>query len=251
MDVFKLLERSGHVAPPDEVTVRGALDLVIADARQEVSTPAGTVTALRGWRRAPRRHPYLTGAAAMIALGAAVGAPISLSTGEHQSTTNLKLASYSFRLPGRYHLSTATSATCSPMLVWGETGDMTGQASTPGYASGVSASASAAGGCLTMVLAPPYTPTQEWPDPETVVSSSDGQAVQVGPYNALVRTGPVIYTAANGYGPSETILDVQIPLSGGTQQDLVVAEQGLSQSQLISLVSQGLSGTSGSPTTTS
>jgi hypothetical protein len=91
-----------------------------------------------------------------------------------------------------------------------------------------------------MVLAPPYTPTAAQPDPEAAVSAK--QPAQVGPYHAYIRTGSLYYVPQTGaYGPVETVLYVEIPLPNGQVQGLVVGEQGLSQSQLIALVAEGLS----------
>src|ERR1019366_9620198 len=114
-----------------------------------------------------------------------------------------------------------------------------GTLTSPSYGLQVDAAGNAAGGCIFMVLAPPYTPTASQPDPEAYFG--DSQHVQVGPYVALIWTGSLTYSKAPGDGPVETMLYVEIPLSGGQQQDLVVGEEGLSQSQLITLVANGLS----------
>ncbi len=242
MDAFQLLGDSGHVAPPDEATVEAAVDLVLTDAFREGDARTDAVAIRRKRRGAPRRRAYLAGAVAILVAAAGISIPLSLSGGGASAAPVLKLASYSFRLPIQYHLTAATTVDCPVDVFWARPGGEAGNFALPGYASGDAAAATASGGCLFMVLAPHYTPTASEPDPEAFVNSGT-QHVQVGPYNALIYTGSLI-----GDSPVETVLYVEIPLSNGQTQDLVVGEHGLSQSQLIALVANGLSVPSGSST---
>ena len=249
MDAFQLLEDSGHVAPPDDATVEAAVDLVLADAFHERDALADALSIRRGQRRVPRRRAYLAGAAAVLAAAAATAIPLSLGGGTSSAAPVLKLASYSLRLPTQYRLTAAAASTCGPPMVIAAPASGQGTLTSPSYGLQVDAAGNAAGGCIFMVLAPPYTPTASQPDPEAFFR--DSQHVQVGPYVAFIWTGSLTYSRAPGDGPVETMLFVEIPLSGGQQQDLVVGEEGLSQSQLITLVANGLSVSPGTSTSTS
>lgn len=251
MDALQLLESSGYVAPPDDRDVEAAVGLVLAEALCEGGVPAGRSRQRARWLG--RRRGVLAGAAAVIVAAAGTAIPLSLGGGgSAPATPVLQLASYSLRLPTRYHLTSAVTSGCNPMVMWASPpGDGGGSdATTPDYASGDVAAATAAGGCLSMVLAAPYTPTASQPDPEAITSQAEPE--RVGPYNAYIRTGSLYYLPQTGqYGPVETSLYVEIPLANGEMQDLVVGAEGLSQSQLLALVANGLSvGSSGSPAPT-
>lgn len=157
----------------------------------------------------------------------------------------MAVASYRLRLPNDYRLTSATKVDCPAFGVTfsspsssgpGHTGS---SADVPQYAPEVATEANAEGGCIVMALAPPYTPTAADPDPEAG-TSPDAQAVQVGPYNGVEGTSTLV-SKATGADSSLAWLDVEIPLSSGPYQDLVVSSYGLSETALVSLVANGLS----------
>lgn len=250
---YDVIERVRRLAPvpeaPDELArarerqkLTGAIVTELARAEAGRGSPRPTRRALPG---APRRRAYFAGVVAAMTAAVGIAVPLSIAGGTSR-TPVLKLASYSLRLPAKYHLTAATASACTPMVLWAPPAQG-GDATTPSYAPTDAAAATAAGGCLVMVLAPPYTPTAAQPDPEAAVSGK--QPAQVGPYHAYIRTGSLYYDPwTKTYGPVETVLYVEVPLPNGQVQDLVVGEQGLSQPQLIALVAKGLSVTGTSAT---
>lgn len=202
------------------------------------------------------RRPVVRGALTAGALGAAAALGLVISglstsapprpTARHGATTVLRLASYRLQLPGDYRLTAAATSDCPSLGVSysqpasTQPGRSTSSpADVPQYASQVATQANAEGGCIAMVLAPPYTPTAASPDPEAT-NLVNAQAVQVGPYQGLAGTSTLV---AKPSGAETTLewLHVEIPLAGGQQQDLVVSSTGLSQSALVTLVAHGLS----------
>jgi hypothetical protein len=203
-----------------------------------------------------RRRSYLAGAAAAVVAAAGVAIPLSLGTTTPAATRITKgaapvmaLASYRLRLPKSYRLTAATTTVCPALDVafvspdptpgtW--TADGTASAvQTPGYASDMAAAANAEGGCIAMVLAPPYTPTTADPDPESGTFENT-QPVQVGPYEGRVGTWTMFAKPSN-VATQQAGLYVEIPLAGGQDRDLVVSSNNLSESALVALVATGLS----------
>jgi hypothetical protein len=214
-----------------------------------------------------RRRSYLAGAAAAVVAAAGVAIPLSLGTTTPAAPLSLgtttpaatritkgaapvmALASYRLRLPKSYRLTAATTTVCPALDVafvspdptpgtW--TADGTASAvQTPGYASDMAAAANAEGGCIAMVLAPPYTPTTADPDPESGTFENT-QPVQVGPYEGRVGTWTMFAKPSN-VATQQAGLYVEIPLAGGQDRDLVVSSNNLSESALVALVATGLS----------
>lgn len=208
-----------------------------------------------------RRRSYLAGAAAVVAFvvvaAAGVAIPPSLGTATPAVTLITKgdaapvmaLASYRLRLPKSYRLTAATTTVCPALDVafvspgptsgtW--TADGTASpVQTPGYASNMAAAANAEGGCIAMVLAPPYTPTAADPDPESGTFENT-PPVQVGPYEGRVGTWTMFAKPSN-VATQQAGLYVEIPLADGQDQDLVVSSNDLSESALVALVATGLS----------
>lgn len=201
---------------------------------------------------------------ALAALGAAVALGVSLTgTGDTGPAARggapapntapstgpvLRLAAYRLRLPAGYRLLSAAVSTCpaigitfsSPSPVPG--GPVTGSAGAadvPRYASEVGARANAEGGCVAMLLTPPYSPTSSGSHPEGSTAPGD-QTVRVGQFAGRAGSSTLV-TKSTGSDSTAEWLDVEIPLAGGQMQDLVVSSTGLSQGQLISLVGEGLS----------
>jgi hypothetical protein len=114
----------------------------------------------------------------------------------------------------------------------------------------MAAAANAEGGCIAMVLAPPYTPTTADPDPESGTFENT-QPIQVGPYEGRVGTWTMFAKPSN-VATQQAGLYVEIPLAGGQDQDLVVSSNNLSEGALVALVANGLSvvGSSSTPDAT-
>jgi hypothetical protein len=250
------------LAPPFEPTselerARQRQKLTDSIAAESGVSSGGKVPLRRRKRRlarggVSRRRAYLAAAAALLVAAAATAIPLSLGGGTSSAAPVIQLASYRLRLPANYRLTAAITSDCHPYLLFKPPtnpwdGKMPGASS---YASQVASAAGTAGGCVFMALLPAYTPTAATPDPEQAVLSGAEQ-VQVGPYQAWVGTTDATEGPADGYaiiksGPTqdlgdETMLYVEIPLNGGQTQDLVVGSSSLSQSQLVSLVANGLS----------
>lgn len=274
-----VIDRVRLLAPPFEPTSeterarqrRKLLDAIAVERMEAVAAEAGVsdgrkplfrqLTLVRGSRR--RRVHLAAAASALVAAAAATAIPLSLGAGSPAASRGTKgaapvmqLASYRLRLPANYRLMAVITSDCHPYLLFKPptnpwNGAMPGPSS---FASEVASVASAAGECVFMALLPPYTPTAAIPNPEQVTLSGAEQ-VQVGQYQAWVGT-----TTANdaAHAPAEgdaivkpggqtqvlgdeTMLYVEIPLAGGQAQDLVVGASGLTQSQLASLVANGLS----------
>jgi hypothetical protein len=112
------------------------------------------------------------------------------------------------------------------------------------------------------MLTNPYTPgaANAPREPFPVV---DQHAIQIGSYTGTVGTYEVIGRGAtpgsdmtfNGVsvpnGTQHVALTLQLPASGGQTQDLQVAVAGISEQQLISIVSSGLTTPSTNTTPTS
>lgn len=173
---------------------------------------------------------------------------VSAPKTSHSTGPVLQLAAYRLRLPAGYRLLSAAASACPAIGVTfsspspapgGPVTGSAGAADVPRYASEVGIRANAEGGCVAMLLAPPYSPTSSVPDPEEGTAPGD-QTVQVGQFTGRVGSSTLV-TKSTGSDSTAEWLDVEIPLAGGQVQDLVVSSTGLSQGQLISLVAQGLS----------
>lgn len=123
----------------------------------------------------------------------------------------LRLASYTFQLPAGY-TSVASDCTALPTSL-GPTIPVDLGAGSP-----TAAAASADGGCIEAVLV-----GQQAPMP------SGAEAVEVGPYSGFVLTSP----------SSGVDLYVEIPAFRG-HHDLVLAAEGLTADQVVSIAKSGL-----------
>lgn len=246
------------VEPPSEFG-RARQRRKLADAIAVESTPSrqervSAPVPIRA-RHALSRRTYLAGAAAVMIAVVAVVLPLSLGTHAPAATRVtkraepvLELASYRLRLPSTYRLTSATAPQCSVGVTFSVpestpwTGVRSASASpvqTPAYASDMTAAANAEGGCVTLALAPPYTPTPANPDPEAGTLENT-PPVQVGPYEGRVGTW-TSFEKPSDVASQQASLYVEIPIGGGQTRDLVVSANNLSESALISLVANGLS----------
>jgi hypothetical protein len=201
--------------------------------------PSGRVRAGASLRdgRTPHRRIYLVGAAVAAVAAAAVAVPLSLASTVPAATQVtkatgpvMKIASYRLRLPNSYRLTAATTVKCpvpfgfvtpgSSPTQWVAVGTAS-TAQSPDYASQMVAAANAEGSCISVVLAPPYTPTTANPDPDAGVLQNT-QSVQVGSYQGRVGTWTLTSVAnSSTAGTSQPALFVEMPVSGGQTQDLV------------------------------
>jgi len=170
--------------------------------------------------------------------------------------TVMKLASYHLRVPVSYRLLTAATISICPAMGVGFASPNTSPARTsahpgtvPGYASEITTAANTAGGCIAMVLAPAYTPTAANPDPESG-TLEDSRPVQVGAYQARSGTWNSVAKPSGAITVNQALY-VEIPVTNGQQQDLVISATGLSQHALIAIVASGLSVGSSSTTSSS
>lgn len=180
--------------------------------------------------------PALLGAGHAPRVGASRGAPVVM-----------ELASVRLRLPSSYRLDATPARNCPVGGVGfaapsGTTSSSVGTTSTsahePTYAPAMQAAATAQGGCVFMVLAPPYTPTTADPDPES--GTFEGTPpVQVGPYEGRVGTWETV-AKPSGTATVQAVLFVELPAAHDQHRDLVVSANGLSISALVSLVANGL-----------
>ncbi len=165
----------------------------------------------------------------------------------------MRLASYTFRLPAGYKLAAATSPPCHAFVVTALPASLVPPhgpvAQNPPHDAGMKAAASASGGCILAVLAPPYTPTTAMPDPEAPAAA---HPVRVGRYHGAIIHSRIFVTdirnrrqaARHGITPgwsSFTQLYVQLPAGGGKMRDLVIGAKQLSDSALIQIAANGLS----------
>lgn len=201
-------------------------------------------------QHARQRRTFRAGAAgAAMAVAAAV--IISLSPGAGNGTTGpqLKLAAYSLRLPAGYRHLAATSAACNPQAFVLDPGS-SGQSPSDLDQPAVVSAATANGGCVSMLLSASYTPGAS--DAPVLPGSEDASPVQIGSYQGTVGTDTWIGRdmTLNGIpvasGTKQLIVNLDVPGDGGQVQDLEIAAEGLSQQQLISILSSGLSVTASS-----
>lgn len=201
----------------------------------------------------PRRRYGLVGLA--LALGAlAVTLPLALSSGK--ALTELRLSSYSLRLPAVFHVTPYQRVMCgltTPFLAPIYPGGL----GMTGIARVVAADASA-GRCVMMAFLEPSHAAAHVP----VRVLDDDRPVRIGKYLGLVgstsvrgeygsdsqgRGGP--FSAVPKYGTySETIvaLTLAVPL-GARTQTLEIVEHGFSQKEFLGIVSAGLHSVSSLP----
>lgn len=187
----------------------------------------------------------------LVAAAVAAGIAVPLATGEGSQPAEagpvIRFASYTFRMPTGYKLTAAASAPCRASVVFLSPSPARSAQNASGEA-GMKAAASASGGCIAAVLAPPYTPTAGVSDPEAPAAA---HPVQVGHYHGRIfhssmvraKTG-INRNARHGITrgwQNVTDLYVQLPAGDGKMRDLVIGATGLSDSTLIKIAARGLS----------
>ena len=206
-------------------------------------------------RRAGRRRARLSGVGGVIAALAVAavltfgrsGTPAQTQLGQ----SRLRLASYTFKLPRRAHAVSATPAACAIGAVVTYNAAPGGSPSSPQQPT-IAQAVTANGGCVSMLLTAPYTPGGA-NAPSEAFPVLDQHPVQIGPYTGTVGTAEVVGSGSNGSsdltingvsvpsGTTHQFLTLHLPAKGGQIQDLQVAVAGISEQQLVAIVSSGLS----------
>ena len=213
-------------------------------------------------RRRPRR-PRLLRFAGVAAGIAAIAAAITVTLGGSGTTgpaplgpSQLRLASFTFHLPRNSHAVSSTPAACAIggyVVYTPGPGEGASNAHQPAIAEAVTGN----GGCVSMLLTNPYTPgAANAPRPAFPVI--DQHPVQIGSdsgtigtYEFLGGSNTTVHGVKIPSGTRDTELNLQIPTSDGQVQDLQVAVAGITEQQLVSIVSSGLNPQqSGSTTST-
>lgn len=226
-----------------------------------------TVRRYRRWRLRRRLLVAAPGVAAAASLGAVfaltgVGGPAGGPASRGKSSENalhlsevnaIHLANYVFPLPKGYAVSSSATATCPVVLI---TTRPTPPSTMPNISTGsavwsppviaqpysassssstahMAAGASSDGGCLAMELSVPFAPTQSTPNPYATGS----QEVDI--------AGDMGWLTVANYDKGMVQLTVELPQANGQTRDLVVGSSGLSESKLVTVVTQGLAQQSG------
>lgn len=221
-----------------------------------------TVRRYRRWRLRRRLLVAAPGVAVAASLGVVLGLSGVLSPGSSGSRSNaihlsdhhaIHLANYTFPLPKGYAVtSSLTASTCRTLMIMTSptpptmpnisTGSVVWSppviarpysASSSSSTAHMATGATADGGCLVMELSVPFTPTQSTPNPYVVGS----QEVDVAGDTGWLETTNYKMDSE----PVESIqLTVALPQANGQMRDLVVGSSGLSKSELVTVVTQGL-----------
>jgi hypothetical protein len=216
-----------------------------------------TVRRYRRWRLRRRLLVAAPGVALAASLGVALAVSGVLSPGTGGPRSNaihlsdrhaIHLANYTFPLPTSYAVTASTPSSCPVVLimtqptpptmpkistgsvVWSppviaQTYGASSSSSTAHMASG----ATADGGCLAMELSIPFTSSRSTANPYATGS----QEVDV--------AGDTGWLTVANYDKGMVQLTVAVPQANGQMRDLVVGSSGLSKSELVTVVSQGLS----------
>jgi hypothetical protein len=214
-------------------------------------------------KRRRQRRTRVAGASATVLLAIVVAVSLSLglapssphkvsasgsphhnpsSYGSTPRGTLIRLDALTIRLPSGYRVVKSATAYCDLGAVgysWPAPtaqGMKTTASPEPQYPA-IQTAATADGGCVSMLLTPPGSVGSA--GLPGLINPSTESALQVGPYSGIVGT-PQYTLGTPPAGSSEIVLEVQIPSTAGQAQELVVATAGLTQDQLVSIVSQGL-----------
>lgn len=224
-----------HFAEPVEIG-----DLVEHVVRRHRRRRAGRAMALVA--------PAMVGAVGLVALASSASpSPVPRRPGV------LELAGYRFDLPAGYRLSAAARSSCEAITLGAPRAARTSPVAVPAvspYATAtVSAAVGARGGCVTMLVTPPVTPTASTPTPYVRNGpASSATRVQVGAYTGWLATQGALtrWLAAQGLvtatAPSPALqLSVAVPVGSGAYRLLVVGSRGIAQATLVRIVAGGLS----------
>lgn len=240
---------------------------VFARCAAEVRVPAGGAERLAARDYRPQGHGQAlarrTLASAALAAAAAAAVPIAAQAGGPTRTT-LKLASYSLRLPARYHEVEAATVSCDPLSLFAFAPHIgvtppgpTSQPAEPGIVS----AADKAGACVSVGMSAPFTPGS--PDHIWVATKpSVTQPVDIAGYRGWAGTWTwqgaglkggdlMINGVPVANGSTEEVLALTVPGNDGQLQYFAVAATDVTTAQLVSIVTAGLTppATATTPTT--
>ena len=215
------------IHPDDDFNLRAALASELSDVLPDDRLAGAIIARHRAGRR--RR---VAGAVGLVIVFAGIGVPLGLvkapGGASRPGHVLLRLAPYTLQLPGQYHPAAVSSAPCGP----GNGGSYPGSAPTgnPAADPRAMAAAVASGACLVMLLTPPFIASTPG-DPNL---PRDARPVTLGHYRA--------WLSPHGYWrPGGATVVIERAEPGGRLQDLVITSAGLSQPEMVSLVSAGLS----------
>ena len=195
---------------------------------------------------ARRRRVRMVGA--MVALTVVAGAAIVLTAGGAGSrvgSPQLRLASFKLRLPRHSQVLAPGSHRCLPaMVMYPSTSVPRGGPANPTEPAIVSA-VTADGGCISVLLTSPFTPGSSGA-PTPFMDEQSAKPVQIGSYRGTA--GPATWIGSDmSYkgiaipsGTVQSIISLEVPVAAGQVEDLVFAAEGVSEQQLTSIVSSGL-----------
>jgi len=209
----------------DEIGLRLALETELDDV-----TPRDGLAGLVIARYRKGRRRRFAGMFGLFVVFAGIGVPIGVAgasggTSARSGPVVLKLGAYALTLPGRYHLTNATAMPCAATAT--EAATATGAASAAGSGPGPQdaiAAAASPGVCVVLLLTPSVSPKRAAPE-----VPRGAREVTVGHYRGwLVPPVPGAGTA------------LVVEEDAAKDQELVIGAEGLSRTELLSLVSSGL-----------
>lgn len=248
-----------------EGTVKSAAHRGLAQLRGLLSTSTNEVRHAHGLAGDLEPHPrlyerVLAGharrrrvrvAGTTVALTVVAGAAVALTSGGAGSpapSPQLQLASFKLRLPEHSQVLAPGSHRCLPaMVMYPGTSVPSGGPANPTESAIVSA-VTAGGGCISVLLTSPFTPDSSGA-PTPFMDEQSAKPVHIGSYQGTA--GPATWIGSDmSYkgitipsGTTQSIISLQVPEAGGHVEDLVFAAEGVSEQQLISIVSAGLTAT--------
>jgi hypothetical protein len=156
----------------------------------------------------------------------------------------IRLASYTFRMPAGYRLTRAGAPRCQTSSVL-EYFRVARSGDTSRYGS-IRAAAASSRACVGMDLEPAYRPTAAVPDPDVPVSTlqrygQQPRRVRVGRYHGVIFTVRLTTLGTERGGLATPELVVRLPFGHGEFRDLAVSGDGLSRAELLRIVADGLS----------
>ena len=212
----------------DDKVLEDALRSYFVEQTRGLELGREVVPGLVGRGRFRQRARYIAAAAVIIA---AVGGTLALSH-ERGSSDIIRLASYTFHLPSRFHTTSSAPHSCMPLATVDApfSGSSAQIIEHPYNSPQVASAITSAGGCITIAMTNPYMPTADAPDPFRVSLSTP-----------ITVAGHVAWIESGQQGTGDALdLGVQVPYGNGQYQDLVVGTVGLPSNEVVRLVARGL-----------
>jgi hypothetical protein len=207
---------------------------------------AGIADVVIARRRSRQNRLRITvGSASVTTLAVALALTAGVtSSSKRIGQDHLRLAGYDFSLPAGSKTVAATPAACAVGVGVGYTPGA-GEGASDANQTTVVQAVTGQGGCVAMLITDPFTPGAS-NAPQEPFSVVDQHQVQVGSYTGTIGTYAVTGSdmTIDGTpipdGTQHIEINLEIPASDGQVQDLQVAVAGLSEEQLIAIVSSGL-----------